>query len=45
MNLISEESATESWNIYRREEIENRIYKVRNSFTVNIKKILNQFLW
>ena len=44
MNLTSEESVIELWDIYRKEEDENRIHKARNSFTVNMKEILNQFI-
>ena len=45
MDLNSEKSIIESWDIYRRKENKNRIYEARNSFIIDIKKIfLNQFM-
>ena len=44
MNLKSEKFRIESWDIYRREKYKDRIYEVRSSFTINMKKVLNQFM-
>ena len=41
MNLTFEESIIELWDIYHREENEDRIQKAKNSFIKNIQEIMS----